>query len=222
MEIKMIDGLYNNGLEKIEEHTGWYYSFDDYIELYEVEDFIKNGDFIKGNEISFFFYPECRVYTPFKKEYGVYYKSMCVKYYRESLYFIRADFNIWELQIYKYTPLEDSLEKIETFNMRELKLYNIRLELSPLMLVSEDDSNAQIYYPERISLKLEGNESFIFRVGEKFYFNKWVEEGIDEDDKITSDYKYYETYIVKDRNSNVIEKGLGYIERMPDGNWVIV
>ncbi len=222
--MKRIKGLYHIALEKISERSGWYYSLDNYADLYEVQGQLEHGEGIKGNELSFFFYPEGRVYTPFPKEYGVYYESFGVEYFEEALYFIRADFNREELSIYKYAPAEEQLEQLKAFDLKELSLYNIRLAVPPLMLTAEnrEAGKLEIYYPEKMSMELADRESFCFRRGDCFYFSSWGEEGCDEANQPTMEYRYYETYVVKDKSGEVIESGIGALERMPDGTWLIV
>ena len=222
--IKKIEGLYNNHLEKIEEHTGWYYSFDDYVDLCEIEESIKYGNSIPGNEISFFTYPECRVFTPFKKEYGVYYENMGVKYFEGDLYFLQGDFNKSQVNMFKVNLKEETVEKVISLKMEDIDLYNIRISTSPIMIGAQNtnENTMEFYYPEKMTFSLDDNLSFAFRDGDRFYFSYWKEEGYDDDGNLVGEYKYYELYVVKDKSGNIIEKGIGYIERMPDGKYIIV
>ncbi len=217
MNIKKIKGLYHSDLHKLEGIDGIYYSFDNGgVDYYEISELKKYGHKLHGNELSFFFYPEERVYTPFKKEYGIYYDSYGVVYKESFIYFMRADFNTDKLMIYRYNIDENSLEAVKEFDMNKLDTYNLRIYFEPLSLCSSNNERLKIYYPEELVIKEESNESFIFRDNDKFYFSAWFEEGQGVN------YKYYEMYVVKDKHSNVLEKGLGIINQMPDGKHIIV
>ncbi len=219
MNIRKIDGLYNSGLHKIEGVDGIYYTFDNGgVDFYEITELKELGHQIKGNEISFFFYPEGKIYTPFKKEYGIYYDSYGVLYNDSCIYFMQADFNIDKLTIYRYNILENLLEKVKDFDLKMLDTYNLRIYFEPLSLCSSNNERLEIYYPEELIIKEESNESFIFRDNDKFYFTAWFEENVND----VENYKYYEMYVIKDKKGNIIETGNGVIEQMPEGKYIIV
>ncbi len=216
MDIKKQTNLYHTGLHKFEGSDGIYYSFDNGgVDYYDISELKEYGDLLNGNELSFFFYPENKIYTPFKKEYGIYYDSYGAVFNNSFIYFMRADFNTDKLTIHRYNIKTNILQDIQEFVINTLDTYNLRIYFEPLTLCSSHNECLKIYYPEELSIKLEANESFIFRDNDKFYFSAWFEEGKG------SNYKYYEMYIVKDRNGNILEKGFGVIEQMCDGSYII-
>lgn len=216
MDIIKINGLYNNGIEKLEGVDGIYYTFDKQFDYFEITERKQGGFEIGGNELSFFFYPSNKIYTPFKKEYGIYYDRLCLIYKEDNIYFTRADFNTDELMLYKFNIKSNTLDKLVKLNMQTIDTYNLKIAFEPLTICSENSEQLKIYYPEKLTIKEDGNESFDFRDNDKFYFSAWFEE---YDNK---NYNYYEMYIIKDRESNIIQKGFGVINQMSDGKYIIV
>ncbi len=216
MSVKVINKLYYTGLNRVEGVGGIYYAFDEQVDFFEIDELKQNGYKISGNELSFFFYPEEKVYTPFQKEYGIYYDKLCI-YYRENvIYFAKADFNVDELSLYKYRLKNEKLEKIKTFDMRKMDTYNLQIAFEPLSICSSNSERLEVYYPEELVIDMAGNEVFEFRDEDKFYFSAWFEEGEG------LSYKYYEKYLVKDKSGMIQEQGVGVIERMTDSEYIVV
>ncbi len=219
MNIKKIQGLYHNGIHKLAGVDGIYYAFDNGgVDFYEISELKALGHDIAGNELSFFFYPEGKIYTPFNKEYGIYYDRLCIAYHKGYIYFTKADFNAYELFLYKYCIKSDTLEQLKSFDIKTLDTYNLQIAFEPLTLCSSNNEELKIYYPEELRIKEEANESFIFRNKDKFYFTAWFEENVNDVDN----YKYYEMYVIKDKTGNIIETGEGVIEQMSDGKYIII
>lgn len=206
--------LYNMPLNILSEIDGIYYSVSENIDYFEVESMFKSGIKILGNELSFLFYPNCMIYKPFILEYGVYFDNFSIKYLNKKIYFTKVDFNKSNVFVYEYDVKNNILSIIKIFDLNDISLYNLRFSDNEVMLFSEnvDKNIVEIYYPEKFNLKLEERESFLFRLDDKFYFSKWVEEN----------YKYYEKYVIKDSNSNILDEQIGYIQIMPDGKYIIV
>lgn len=220
MKIKKIKGLYNQGVDPIEGTPNLYYRISTSEELYDVKsELIPYNEVLHGNEISFFVYPECRIYTPFSKRKGVYYQHMSVKYYKGEVYFLQGDFNTNLINLFKWKIEDDSVELVTSLDINEVSLYNLSIYTKPIMISAEDieKNTEEIYYPERLSLKLNELESFYYRDGENFYFSRWHEEG----NKV-GEYKYWEEYVIRDREGNLIEEGKGDITLMPDGTFLIL
>ena len=177
-----------------------------------------------GNELSFFVYPEFRIYKPFKRMNGVYYQNMSVVYYERDVYFIQGDFNKNLINLFKWSPDCDFVELITSIDINEISLYNLRIHTSPVLICAEDieKDTVEIYYPERISFHLNGKESFCYRDGERFYFSSWHEEGYDINGNREGEYKYWEEYVVRDREGNLIKKDKGCMTMMPDGQILIL
>ncbi len=58
---------------------------------------------------------------------------------------------------------------------------------------------------------MDPHESFFLRDGDRFYFNKWFEEGDGES------YRYWEETVVHGLDGTLIEEMDGDIQTMPNG-----
>lgn len=219
MKFKAMEKKYNNGYSDLIGTDRWLYSFDNYISLYEIKELKDMNEPIKGNELTFFSYPDGNSYTPYELEYGIYYEHII--FIEGIIYFIRADFNIDQIYIIKYIPDKNVLTEIAHFDKKDLNLYNIRLAKYPLMLISVD-KECNVYYPEKLTIKMDARDSFIVRDGDAFYFNRWVEEGIDENDNVTPDYKYYDNIVKVSKSGEVLSIEKGNLSEMPNGEmWIL-
>lgn len=220
--MRKIDGLYHIGLDQIEGSIHWYYTIDQNEDFFDVESMVEHGDTLYGNELSFFVYPECKVFTPFKKEEGVYYQSYSIVYHDGFVYFLKGDFNVKKIYLYKCNPECEMIECLYELDMEGVSLYNLAIRFEPCMIILEDEERLEIYVPNRISIKEDKNSSFCFCKDGLYYFNVWHEEGYDDSLNLVSEYKYYESYVVKDAFGNVIETGDGYLQQMEDGSYILV
>lgn len=214
MEIQQITNLYQTDLELIVGQSEWYVTFDKKYELY---DFIDSADFLRplpSNQVSFYHYPSGEVYTPFEKQAGVIIDER-ISFYDDCIYFSVGDFNQGLVMIYQYQMRSKELSEITSFSTAEISLYNLQVGFEPLMIFSENTA-LDIYYPERLTIELKPNESFVCKKDEKYYFTAWVEEKISDDD-----YYCYELYRIKNKKGELVEEGRGMITQLPNGNYII-
>ena len=139
-------------------------------------------------------------------------------YLDNNYYFLQADFNKAEINLYEYYP-DLLLQKVETFKIEDLNLYNLSIMGKDLHLISQGD-RLDIYYPYRKTVKLESNESVLFIDDEKIYIGAWVEEGWDEKNHMAGpEYEYYEKLVIKDVEGKVILEKRGDLFQNIDGSW---
>ena len=216
MEIKKIKGALPYGFSNIEGTDRWIYQVDTTVDFYDNNMLAQIGTDLPGSEILFISFPEGKIYKPFEREKGIYYDKPA--YFNGRLFFIKVDFNKREVFLLKYFEEENTCQELFTAAIDDIDLYNLNLAKSPIMLYSQGQS-VEIYYPQRLSLKKEANESFIMRKDDDFYFYSWVEEGLERSGSLGEDYKYYEEIIIKDKNSKVLKKEKGNIFQMPNGDY---
>lgn len=198
----------------------WLYACNKSVDFYEVQELKDNKQRLTGNEISFFSYPQGHTYTPFNLEEGIYY--CCPVIVNDIIYFLKANFVNGVLSIIKYQPTQAILSEIQSFELKDVNLYNIRLAKYPLMLISVSvDQDFVCYYPEKIKFKLDDRDSFIIKIDDIFYFNRWTEEEIDDNLNITADYRYCESIVEMNRNGKILSIEKGALFQMPNGElWV--
>ena len=93
-------------------------------------------------------------------------------------------------------------------------MINLRLEVSPFVLVKYDIQNYTIdfLWPKEKRIQFEENEFLNFQNDGKIYTSKWIE-----------DPHYREEIIIRDAETGeILERMPGYLRRMPDGSvWVM-
>lgn len=97
----------------------------------------------------------------------------------------------------------------------------MRIIGNPVHIISNNDK-FECYYPEKISMPVERNETSILIEDGRIYFEAWVEEGWDEEKNCATDnYKYYDKIIVKDFIGNTLSEEVGGLYQAADGTWWI-
>lgn len=193
------------------------YSLSDLEDFFEIEEIIKVGGSYRGSVIRFYDYQRGKVFLPFDQKTNTTYGKPI--YSDGSFYILQVDFDEGLANIYKYYPGE-SLDKIASHKIKDLKTYNLELIGLDLHLISQDDESLEIYYPYRETVKLGANESALLIEDDKIYINAWIEEGWDDEmDRAGEAYSYYDELIIKDFDSNIIEKRIGNLHQRPDGTW---
>lgn len=215
MNIKKVEGLMPFGLDKID-GSKFYYQINETHDFDDVINLKKYGLETPGTEILFFDSETFEVYKPFLQIEGIYYKRPI--YDDGNIYFIKADINENTISIIKY-DLKNT-EEIFKMPMDGLNLGYIDLIKSPITFLDYQDQ-VEIYYPERLTIKKDPSENIIFRNGDEFYLYKWYEEGLEAGGVMGDDYRYYETNIIKDKNSNIISEEEGGILELDDGTIII-
>lgn len=213
-EFEVVKGEY---VDEIPGQVRFGYGTSDMEDFLGIEDIIKHDGSYKGSVIRFYDYQTRKVYLPFEQKKNISYGR--VIFIGNSFYILQVDFDEGLANIYKYYPGE-ILEKITDYKIKDLSTYNLELIGSNLHLISQDSERLEIYYPYRKTIKLDGNESALFIDDGKVYINRWIEEGWDDENDVAGeDYRYYDELIIKDFDSNIIEKRLGSLHQNPDGTW---
>ena len=208
--------VYGDYVDKIKGQTRLGYSNSDIEEFYELEEIINHHGHYLGSVIRFHDFETGQVYIPFELKKNVGYGNPV--YLDNNYYFLQADFNKGEINLYEYYP-DLLLQKVETFKIKDLNLYNLSIMGKDLHLISQGD-RLDIYYPYRKTVKLESNESVLFIEDEKIYIGAWVEEGWDEKNHIAGpEYEYYEKLVIKDMEGKVILEKRGDLFQNIDGSW---
>lgn len=224
MEVLRIKSLYKQPLVHIENSGGIYYTYDEY---YDYSDFENKRNTLArelGNELSFFFYPSQKIYTPFKKKLGVFFEQSNTRYENGEIIFTKLDFNTNEFFVYKYNIKSEVLDEILNFDISDISLNYLRLSHNPLGIVYDNLASdfTEVLYPERLKIRRKSDEIFDFRLGDKFYFSRFEEEGIEINGEINSLYRYRDFYIIKNKDGEIIEEKEGNIIQMIDGKYIII
>lgn len=204
-------------VEEIPGQARFGYGISDMDDFFEIEDIIKHDGSYKGSVMKFYDYQTRKVHLPFEQKENIGYGRPI--FIDNSFYILQVDFNEGLANIYKYYPGE-TLEKISDYKLKDLSTYNLELIGSGLHLISQDDEKLEIYYPYRNTVKLDTTESALLIDDGKVYINRWIEEGWDDEkDRAGEDYSYYDTLIIKDMDSNIIEERIGNLYQRQDGTW---
>jgi len=205
-----IDGLVDGYPEPIDGTSEWYYSqkgTDDFLDLYEAEEIVKDGHAFGGMNCHLIHFPDGEVFSPFELRENFYVEAPV--WDDGKFYFLCVDFSKKTIQIYCYYPEDKKLELIEKLPLDCVKdCYNLKLNVSPLMLGRDaNECVFQIIWPEKISFSIGSTESLMFRDGDYLYFSEWHE-----------DPDYHEYVIIRDFHTGEIkDKFSGTICRMPNG-----
>ena len=190
----------------------WYYGISrEYGDLYEAEEIYRGGRALKGNEMCLIHYPDGEIYRPLTRETNVCLESPILL--NESVYFLRIDFAKGSIRILRFDCRCHDTGLVAEIPLRTVKnCYNLRLHTAPLTLTRQGDEGVfEVIWPERSSFQMDPHESFFLRDGDRFYFNKWFEEGDGES------YRYWEETVVHGLDGTLIEEMDGDIQTMPNG-----
>ena len=211
---KEVEGKY---IEKIIGQERYAFSTSDYVDFYEMIEMSK-GDGYQGMVIKFFDFETGNVYTPFEKKRNIIYGNPV--YTDGYYYFLQGDYDKEVLTLYRYISGE-ILEKETELNIDDVNLYNLHIMGNKVYVISNSEK-FECYYPEKISFSVGDNESAMFIEDDKIYFEKWIEEGYDDENNcITDDYNFYHVVVVRDFYGNVISEEVGNLYQSQDGNWWI-
>ena len=204
-------------IEKIIGQDRFAYAHSDTNDFYDLIEWSKTGGY-QGSMILFYDFETGRVYRPFSKKRNVVYSDPV--YAGGLYYFLQGDYDEKKITLYRCIPGE-FLEKETELCTEDVELYNLRLIGNPVHIISQNGT-FECYYPERISLPVSPQETAIFMEDGKIYFEKWIEEGWDEEaDRATDQYNYYDKVIVKDYSGNILSEEVGGLYQAADGTWWI-
>lgn len=215
-----VEGKY---IEKIIGQERYAFSTSDYVEFYEMLEMANRGGY-QGNVIKFFDFETGNVYTPFEKKRNIIYGNPV--YTDGYYYFLQGDYDKRILTLYRYIP-DEILEKETELNIDDVNLYNLQIVGNKFHIISNghiisESEKFECYYPEKISFSVGDNESAMFIEDDKIYFEKWIEEGWDDESNCaTAQYNYYHVVVVRDFDGNVISEEVGNLYQSQDGNWWI-
>lgn len=211
INITKIKGIAECYPESIDGTMGWYYckeGKDIFCDLYEAEEIVKSGNVFSGLTCHLIHYPEGTVHSPFEIKENTYVERPV--WNNGELSFLVVDFNEQVIQIYSYLPEDRKLNKIIEMPLTVVEdCYNLRLEVSPLMLLRSDrsDNILEIVWPEYKKIEIGDTEALLFRDGTDLYFSEWYEEP-----------EYHENVVIRDLNTgSVKERFSGYLRQMPNG-----
>lgn len=213
-KFKETEGRY---IEKILGQDRLAFAHSDTSDFYDLIEWSKAGGY-QGSVIIFFDFDSGNVYRPFAKKRNVVYSDPV--YADGFYYFLQGDYDEKKVTLYCYIPEKDA-EKVTELSTEEVNLYNLRIIGSGVHIVSQDDRFV-CYYPEKISFPAAKEETVIFMDDGKIYFEKWIEEGWDDEkDCATENYDFYYKVIVRDHEGNMISEERGSIYQAADGTWWI-
>lgn len=200
-----LNGLTN--LEMVKGTAEWYWSMD-YTngDLYEAQELFQKGK-ILCNHLYLVHYPDGKVYNNATlTEKGCYFGKPV--YDNGFVMLLQVNFVKNKINLFRFEAMRDETVKIAEVSLCEIKdCYNLCLHTSPIMITRQCDNYFEIIYPEKISFTVTNRESFLFREGQKLYFNHWYECP-----------EYGEETIVRMLpEGNIVEKFEGDIYIMPNG-----
>lgn len=207
INITKIKGISNCYPEIIVGTNEWYSCSESkvsFCDLYEAEEIVSAGKVFQGMNCHLVHFPDGRVHSPFKMQENVYVEKPI--WNNGELNFLVVDFNTRLINILKYIPEKQKLERLVELSLSEVKdCYNLKLEIMPLTLGrSGNDGFYQIIWPEKKNIAIGKTESVLFRDGDKLYLSEWYENP-----------EYHENVIVRDiQTGKIIEKNEGYLCRL--------
>lgn len=215
MKIIKTNGI--NYIEPVPYGTAeWYFGAGYYNgDLYETEEAVSDGKEIKGDDLCLIHYPDGSVYRPLPQKSGTAYAQPV--YLDGKIYILRVDFYEKLIQIFGFDCESKETAPVAGLPLESVKnCYNLSLDIAPLTLTrqSSADEEFEIIWPERISFKKDGRETFFLRDGDRLYFDAWneTEDGEELDD----------TLIVRNLQGNEIERYTGSSQMMPNGEmWIL-
>ena len=197
--------------EEIEGTSEWYYSKiakNDFCDLYEAEEIIKNGHVYEGMNCVLIHFPDGKVFRPFETKENVYVDAPV--FWEDVLYFLVVDFVEKTIQIVAFDTKSYEKNEVAKLSLDEVKdCYNLMLRVAPVLLVRDGNEKClEVIWPEKNNFKMSNHEAFQFRDGDRMYFSEWFE-----------DPDYHEMTIVRDWNTGEeIERFDGMLVRMQNGD----
>lgn len=205
IKIEEISNCYPEAIDGTNEWFACCDGNDAFCDLYEAEEIFNTCGAYSGMTCHIVHYPDGKVYSPFQLSSNVYVEKPI--WNNGELDFLVVDFNDKKIQIVKYVPESQVLEKLIELPLSKVKdCYNLEIEVQPLTLGrSGMDGRYEIIWPEEKVISIGETETVSFRDGDKLYLSEWYE-----------DPEYHENVIVRDiQTGQIIEKYEGYLCRMP-------
>ncbi len=191
----------------------WYYGISyEHGDLYEAEEVFKAGHTVKGRNLCLIHYPDGEVFWPVPKQQGVYPTEPA--YYDGNIFILSVDFPQGIMRILKFDCSSKALECEAELPLSSVRdCYNLHLDTSPLTLTRQrvGTNEFEIVWPETVQFEMGDHDSFFLRDGDKLYFNRWHEEGDDDN------YRYWEETVVRDLTGEITDVLQGDIRIMPNG-----
>ena len=209
MKVIKIEGIHDSYPETIEGTNEWFSYYESPIslcDLYEAEEMISYGKTFPGLIQHLIHFPDGKVYSPFSLKENVYVEKPI--WNKEKLCFLVVDFNQKIAKICEYDWNKNVTRWIDEVSLTEVKdCYNLRLEVSPLMLGrSGQEGFFEIIWPEKKKIAIGECESVCFRDGDKLYCSRWVE-----------DPEYHEYMVIRDiQTGEILHEEEGSILRLAD------
>ena len=214
VELKTIDtrGLCNIGLVP-GSNDEWYYDIDHpYGDLYEAEEFFRQGQVIKGRKLCLVHYPDGEVFFPVQETAGHYCERPV--FFENAIYILDVDFPGKLIRIFRFGCQDHGLSTHAELPLSVIEdCYNLQLSITPLSLIRQSGNEFEILWPERTGFSMEKHDTFNLREGEKLFFSRWYEEGEG------ADYKYWEDTVVRNLRGDVLEILPGNVMQMPGGEF---
>ncbi|MFL8888546.1 hypothetical protein [Helcococcus kunzii] len=214
------ENIYGEYVDTINGQTKFGFSLTGLEDLFDIQKGYDTTGEYKGNIIRFYDMFTGKVYEPFPLEKNIAYGGN-VYFSNDFYYFLRVKLEENLLEIIEYLPQEEPYI-LKSFSLKELNLYNISICGNGINLISQDGNQFESYYPKRLSLELPDNESVYFIDKNNLYIGAWIEEGFDEETGSPSDdYRYYNKFIIRDLEGNLISEEIGNLFQNGDGFWWI-
>ena len=208
MKIIKLKGIHDSYPET-EGTNEWFSCYESKIalcDLYEAEEMINYGKTFSGLIQHLVHFPDGKVYSPFSLKENVYVEKPV--WDKGKLYFLVVDFNQKVAKICEYDWAQNVIRGITEVSLNEVKdCYNLRLEVSPLMLGRTDrEGFYEIVWPEKKNIAMDNQEVVCFRDGDKLYCSRWVE-----------DPEYHEYMVIRDvHTGKILHEEEGNIWRLAD------
>ena len=211
--MKIIELNSTTNLQAISGTDVWYFSTD-YIhgDLYEAEELYHQGHKVKSNALYLVHYPDGKVFRPVAQRDGCHVGNPVCDGAAIALPIV--DFVAGVIEIVRFDPQTERAAPVVELSLSSVKdCYNLLLHTAPLMLTRQADNMFEIVWPEKASYAIGVRESFVFRDGDKLYFQEWFE-----------DPDYREEVVVRDLHTGkILERFSGAIKEMPNGqHWLLV
>lgn len=225
MKIRRFDRINAQYIEEIDGQSRYYYyTAQNLTDFYDVVEYklLKNGKSFAGTDLYFLDTKTGKTYQPFAPEKNVLISNNII-FYNGKIYFIKADFNIDLLIVYKYLPGEEP-EVVVMRMLHDTKLYNLGLIPGDdqVYLIGEGDEEEEntteiCYFPEQFTIQEDPDETLLLIHDHQLYFDRDVEIYDDDDNYVDS----YDEIVIKDFKGNVVHREKGTLQLLADGHWWI-
>ena len=193
------------------------YAMSDNEDLYDLIEWAERGGY-PGSVICFYDFESGETWTPFEKKRDVIYGKPIFS--DGFYYFLQADHGEQKITLFRFRLGEAPCAEAE-LAMEGVDLYNLQLIGEKIHIVSQNEE-FRCYYPEAIRFPMHPQETCCFMEEGKIYFERWIEEGWDEEkNRAGEDYDFYHKVITRDFDGSILSEELGYLHQREDGSWWI-